>query len=120
MKHILTIDDEAAIRHILEQLLGSQGYRVTAVASAEAAMRVVRSDPPDLVVTDLQLEDSDGFAIIEDVKAIAPNIPVILLTGVLFDPASIQRFGADKIAGYVEKTAPLTEILALIKRCVGG
>src|SRR6185369_13820307 len=98
MQHILTIDDEPQIREILTQVLTTNGYRVTDVESATAALAVVRDDPPDLIITDLQLEESDGFDLIEQVKRIAPATPVMLLTGVLFDPAVVKRLGEAKIA----------------------
>lgn len=119
MTHILTIDDEEDIREILAQSLMANGFRVTAVGSAEEAMQVMRTDPPQLVVTDLQLEETDGFAVIDEVKRIAPQTPVVLLTGVLFDPAVTERISTSKISGYVPKTAPLDRILAEIRRHLG-
>jgi DNA-binding NtrC family response regulator len=116
MKHILTIDDEAEIREILRHVFIAAGYRVTDVASVAEAMQVVRDDPPDLILTDLQLEESDGFAVVEEVKRVAPTIPIIMLTGVLFDPAMIRRFEEEKVVAYLEKTAPLEKILSEVKR----
>jgi DNA-binding NtrC family response regulator len=115
MKHILMVDDENDIREILRHVFMAAGYRVTDVASVAEAMQVVLQDPPDLILTDLQLEEADGFAVIEEVKRVAPTIPVILLTGVFFDPAMIRRFEAEKIVAYIEKTAPLERILRVVK-----
>ena len=50
------------------------------------------------------------------VKAVAPQTPIILLTGVLFDPAVIKGPAGEKIACYIEKTAPLDHILKAVKR----
>lgn len=116
MIHLLMIDDEAEIREILGQALAAHGYRVTAVASADEALQVVRNDRPDVVVTDLQLQETDGFAVIDAVKTIAPQTPVILLTGVLFDPGTIEKVGGGRIAGYIQKTATLDQILSEIQR----
>lgn len=116
MQHILTIDDEDQIRDILGQVLTSKGYRVSDAATAAAALAIVRRDPPDLVITDLQLEESDGFELIDELKSIAPGIPVILLTGVLFDTEVTQRLGEHQIAAYIEKTAPLERILQEVRR----
>ena len=117
-KHILTIDDEREIRELLREVLNAAGYRVTAVSSALEAMEVVRTDPPHLVITDLQLEENDGFDLADQVKVIAPQTPIILLTGVLFDPEVLSGPVGDKIAAYVEKTAPLERILREVKRLV--
>ena len=120
MHHILTIDDEQSIRELLTQSLSGHGFRVTAVETAAEALAVVGRDPPDLIITDLQLEDSDGFEFIDEVKQIAPAIPVMLLTGVLFDPVTIEGFGEGKIAAYVEKTAPLSHVLQEARRLIDG
>ena len=114
--HILTIDDEVQILEMLRLALTVSGYRVTGVSSAAQAMQVVLNDPPQLIMTDLQLEESDGFDVIEQVKAVAPHIPIILLTGVLFDPQVMRGPAGNKIAAYVEKTASLARILEEVKR----
>jgi DNA-binding NtrC family response regulator len=116
MKHILIVDDEADIRAILQQFLGHAGYRVTAAPSVFEALRVLKADPPQLLISDLQLEDSDGFALIEELKAVMPDTPVILLTGVLFDPQVIQETFGGRISCYLPKTSPLTRILAEVKQ----
>jgi CheY-like chemotaxis protein len=115
-KHILTIDDEAQILELLREALTAAGYRVTGVSSAEEALQVVRADPPDLILTDLQLEETDGFDVIDQLKAVAPKIPIILLTAMLFDPEVIRGPVGKKIAAYVEKTASLERILGEVKR----
>ncbi|MCX6954799.1 MAG: response regulator [Verrucomicrobia bacterium] len=112
----MTVDDESEIRELLREILTASGYRISGASSVEEAMRLVRSDPPDLVITDLQLEESDGFELVEQVKAVAPKIPVIMLTGVLFDPEVIRGPVGEKIAAYVEKTAPLERVLEVVRR----
>jgi len=115
-KHILTIDDEPDIRDMLSDALRITGYRVTAVSSAAEAMHVVRTDRPDMVITDLQLPEADGFEIIEQVKAVYPDIPIILLTGVLFDPSALGGDIGRKVTCYIEKTVPLAQILGEVKK----
>jgi CheY-like chemotaxis protein len=116
--HILTIDDEPAIREMLREALEVAGFRVTDVATAVEAMDVIRRDPPQLVITDLQLEETDGFVAIEQIKAEIPAVPVILLTGVLMEGDAVDRGVAGKIAGYIPKTAPLSHIVGEVKRCL--
>jgi DNA-binding NtrC family response regulator len=120
MQHILTIDDEEQIREILGQVLRNSGYRVTAVESAAEAVTAAQRDRPDLVITDLQLEESDGFELIDELQKIAPGVPIMLLTGVLFDPAMVKRLGEKKIAAYVEKTASLERILREVRGVLEG
>lgn len=111
MQHILLLDDELEIRETLGMVLGDKGYRVTEAGTVAEALAVVRGDPPDLIISDLQLEESDGFEFAEQANQIAPAIPIVLLTGVLFDPAAVQQLSEKKIAAYIAKTAPLAHIL---------
>lgn len=119
-KHILIVDDEAAIRELLAQFLGSNGYRVTSVASAIEAERGIAGDPPDLIISDLQLEESDGLDLIARLKAQLPDTPIILLTGVLFDPEVVRDVLAHKVTSYLEKTSSLARILEEVRRLAGG
>jgi CheY-like chemotaxis protein len=114
--HILIVDDEAQIRNLLAEFLTRSGYRVTAVSSAIEAQAAVQADRPDLIITDLQLEDSDGLDMIERLKATLPNTPVILLTGVLFDPKVARDVLSKKVSSYLAKTSSLSKIHEEIRR----
>jgi two-component system response regulator GlrR len=115
-KHVLLIDDEPNIRELLGIALKGKGYRVTAASSADEAQMTVKKDPPDLIISDLQLEDEDGLAIIAQLKTTLPNVPVILLTGVLFDPQVVRENLSKKVSCYLEKTSSLSKITDTIKR----
>ena len=115
-KHILIIDDEENIRTLLCHYLNGVGYRATPAASQAAALEVVRLDPPDLIISDLQLEDADGLEMIARLKVSLPDIPVILLTGVLFDPKSVSEVLLSKVTCYLPKTCKLSTISETVFR----
>ena len=115
-KHLLIVDDEIEIRDLLVLFLTGHGYRVTAVESALEALRFVQKEKPDLIISDLQLEDSDGLAMIEQLKATLPDTPVILLTGVLFDAQVFHDTLSKKVSAYLMKTTPLAKIRQEIER----
>ena len=116
--HILSIDDEDIIRELLGELLDAHGYRFTGVATPHEALRVAREDPPDLIITDLQLEESDGLELVEKFTAIVPDAPVILLTGILFDAKTVQEklTGKAAIAGAIGSAAVAAALLYANKR----
>ncbi|MDB6168836.1 MAG: regA [Verrucomicrobia bacterium] len=118
-KHILIVDDEAEIREVLGHALGYEGYRVSDVASALEAERLIATDPPQLIISDLQLEDSDGLDMIRTLKAKYPDTPMMLLTGVYIDPQVVRDSLSPNVASYLQKTVPLAEILAEVRRLVG-
>lgn len=115
-RHILAIDDEASILDLLTEYLKTHGYRVTTASNAVEAKRVVETQAPDLIISDLQLEDTDGLHLIEELRVLLPNVPVILLTGVLFDSPVIEDNLKWKVSSYVSKTAPLQTLLGEVRR----
>ena len=115
-KHILIVDDEADIRELLGQFLESVGYKVTSASSQAGALEAVRSEPPHLIISDLQLEDADGLQMIARLKAVLPDVPVILLTGVLFDPKAVNDVLLSKVSCYLNKTSSLAKIQEAIRR----
>jgi CheY-like chemotaxis protein len=117
-KHILIVDDEVEIRSLLAEYFMQHGFRVTAVATAVEAVQIVQRDAPDLIISDLQLEDSDGLEMIGRLKTLRPDIPVILLTGVLFDPKVVAETLSSKVSCYLPKTSPMTQIMAEIRRLI--
>ena len=116
--HILAIDDEAPILDLLREYLKAHGYRVSTASNAGEARQVVDNDPPQLILSDLQLEETDGLQLIEQLRKQLPSVPVILLTGVLFDAHVVEENLKWKISAYVSKTAPLQTLLAEIRRLV--
>jgi DNA-binding NtrC family response regulator len=119
-KHIMLVDDEPEIREVLTQCLVINGYRVTAVASATEALRASRQERPDLIISDLQLEDADGLEMIAQLKVALPDAPVILLTGVLFDAKVVSDVLSTKVACYLEKTSSLARILESVRRLLNS
>ncbi|GLH68555.1 two-component system response regulator [Geothrix rubra] len=82
--HILLIDDDEAVLDMVESALGHYGMTVHSCSEGEQALaRLVTPGAPqfDLVVTDINMEGMDGFEVIRKVKAIAPHLPVVLMTG---------------------------------------
>ena len=118
-KHILIVDDEADIRELLAGFLGKNGYRTTDVPSMTDALRSIAKDPPQLVISDLQLEDSDGLDMIGKLKETLPDTPMMLLTGVLLDPHVVREILGGRVAAYLQKTVTLARILEEVRLLIG-
>lgn len=118
-KHILSIDDEADIRELLQEILSMKGYRVSTAADPETALKIIRQDPPQLIIMDFQIEEGDGFVLIEEVKKLGPDIPILLLTGAVFDRHLVRETIEKKVARYLDKTASLSTIVTEIEKLAG-
>jgi CheY-like chemotaxis protein len=80
---ILIVDDNAQYRDAFTRALVLEGYEVRAAADLDEALRTVQTEPPDLVVTDLQMRtEREGLDLIEILKAFDPLLPVIMISGV--------------------------------------
>jgi putative two-component system response regulator len=81
---ILVVEDDAAVRALLSEALLSLGYAVRVAASAEQALTVLESSPPDLVVTDVHMGAMSGVELCQRIKT-DPRwalLPVVVLTAV--------------------------------------
>ena len=80
-KKILVIDDEPDILRTLMMTLSQEEYHVTTATGGEAALEIFRRQPFDLVITDMRMPGMDGTEVIRRIKALDPDMEVIMLTG---------------------------------------
>jgi len=118
-KHILSIDDEADIRELLQEALSIRGYRVSTAADPDQAKKIIKEDPPQLIIMDFQIEEGDGFVLMEDIKRLAPGVPVMLLTGAVFDRGTVRDTIEKKVSRYLDKTASLSTIISEVETLLG-
>jgi GAF domain-containing protein/CheY-like chemotaxis protein len=79
---VLVIDDEAAVRDLMQRFLSKEGFRVVAAASGEEGLRWARELRPDAITLDVMMPGMDGWAVLSALKAdpAVADIPVIMLT----------------------------------------
>jgi two-component system response regulator GlrR len=120
--HLLIVDDDVDLLRLMSMRLTANGYRVTAVGSAEAALAQLSIELPALVISDIRLPDKDGMALFQQIRGQYPALPVILLTahGTIPDAVEATTLGAyayltkpfdakillDRIAQALALTAP--------------
>jgi len=82
---ILVIDDDIAVRTSLLLLLKSQKYEVMGAETPAEALKIIKSNTPQLIILDLNFSIStsgeEGMVLLAQIKKLEPNIPVILITG---------------------------------------
>ena len=78
---LLLVDDEEGFITVLAKRLGKRGMVVRTAPSGGEAIRILRRHDFDLALLDLKLEDMDGIEILKVFKKMAPDMPVIMLTG---------------------------------------
>ena len=78
---ILLAEDDRQVREVLQEMLEFEGYEVVTAATGSEALRRLKSEPPDLVVTDILMEDIDGMELISIIRRDNPTLPVIAISG---------------------------------------
>ncbi len=80
METILIVDDEKHYRFILSEVLEDEGYRSFTAASGMEALDLLKSQIIDLVLTDVKMPGMTGIDLLEKIKEIHPELPVIIMT----------------------------------------
>src|SRR5689334_786101 len=107
-------EDDAQLRSVLERALKREGFRVRATGTGRVAVEVFSAAPPDLLVLDIGLPDSDGRDVCQALRVNSVDSPVIFLTArdALTDRLSGFHVGADD---YVTKPFAVAELIARIR-----
>lgn len=100
-KHVLVIDDDPELQHLVRILLSRNNMEVIAAANVAAAVKLLATPPlPDLILLDLMLPDQNGISFLRQMRArsMFDGVPVIVLSA-LVDPQQIREAldaGADR------------------------
>nr|WP_089677318.1 two-component system response regulator GlrR [Halomonas shengliensis] len=115
--HILLVDDDVSLLKLLGMRLESRGYRVTTAESGREALRALEVNRPDLVLTDLRMDEMDGLALFREVQREVPGLPVILLTahGSIPDAVAATREG---VFSFLTKPVDRDELFAAIEEAL--
>jgi len=110
---VLVVDDEPAILRFLKPALTAGGYDVATAGSVTEAVKAIAARPPDIVVLDLGLPDSDGKNVIRKVREWS-DVPIIVLSAREREAEKIEAFdlGADD---YVNKPFGVGELMARMR-----
>ena len=78
---ILVVDDERDITNVLSDVLSNQGYAVETAENGAEGLEIFRKEKPAIVLTDIKMPGVDGLAVLQQIKEIAPQTAVIVITG---------------------------------------
>src|SRR4051812_27390279 len=98
---ILVADDERDTREFLQELLSRQGHQVAMAENGKQLIELGKKFPPDLVITDIKMPDTDGIAAAGSLNY-EREVPVILITG-HHDADMLARAAADHVMAYLVK-----------------
>ncbi len=110
---ILVVDDEVSICQSLSAILKDEGYQVLVAGSGEEALKSIDSEMPQLVLLDIWLPGMDGLDTLKAIKAVHPNILVIMMSGhgTIETAVKATKLGA---FDFIEKPLSLDKVIILV------
>jgi CheY-like chemotaxis protein len=123
---ILVVEDEPAVRNLLDRALAEDGYLVTAVGTARQALQAVRDAAFEVIILDMSLPDADGLDVLRQIRLDIPEVQVLAFSGMMVGAMlSLARAaGADATLAKPTTSRKLREVvyglLDLGLKCAGS
>ncbi len=117
--HVVFVDDEPRVCHAVHETLERAGARVHCFQGADECLRHLAAQRCDLLITDVKMPGKDGLALLREVKARQPWIPVLVVTGYADVPLAVRALQAgatDFVEKPLDRDAFLQTVARLIER----
>lgn len=119
MPRILIIEDEAAIRRVLVKILSEESntYEVSEAEDGLVGIDIIKKEDFDLILCDIKMPKMDGVEVLEAVKKIKPEVPIVMISGHgdLDTAANTMRLGA---FDYISKPPDLNRLLNTVRNAL--
>ena len=105
LKCILCVEDEPEMIDLIRLILGRRGFEVKGAAGGVEGLKMIKQDPPDLVLLDLMMPDMDGWEVYQQMKADekTKHIPVIVVTAKAQSIDKVLGLHIAKVDDYITK-----------------
>jgi two-component system nitrogen regulation response regulator GlnG len=117
MKPVWIVDDDQAIRWVLEKALSRAGMVTRSFVGASDVSIALESEIPAALISDIRMPGTDGFALLKHVKEKYPSLPVIIMTAYSDLDSTVTAFQGGAF-DYLAKPFDINEAVALISRAV--
>jgi len=119
MKHILLIEDDENLRNSLVEILTFAKYRVEVATDGKAGIKLAMSNPPDLIISDTEMPQLDGFGVLHLVKKNEKlkDIPYIFITPNT-DVEEMRRALRMGVCDFITSPISETDLLYSVERCI--
>ena len=114
---IAIVDDDRAIRWVLERALAQPDLEVQSFERADAALESIERNPPDVLLTDIRMPGLDGLDLMAKVRQMHPDLPVIVMTAHSDLDSAVASYQGGAFE-YLPKPFDVDDALALVRRGV--
>ncbi len=117
MASILIVDDDPYFLRVLGRILSGENFLVKTAEGASQAAQILREGSFDLVISDLRLPDGDGLSILQEIRKVGRETPVVILTayGEVDNYLEAMNAGATE---YLNKPVKSDELIAVVRNCL--
>ena len=116
-RYILVVDDEVMLAQTMQEILEVEGLKVRCVYNARQAMEQIHNEVPALVITDTNMPERSGLELLEDIRAISKDIPVIMMSGFL-STEKMKHALELGVVDFLEKPVDFGKLLDLIQKSI--
>ena len=110
----MVVDDHPDIARRIAQLLRRLGYTVFTETSPEVALQRLATEPCDLLITDFMMPEMNGLELVNAVRAILPDVQVLLCTG-FHEPLAPDVLAAARVGGTILKPFRFTQLARQVR-----
>jgi len=117
MKKILLVDDEEGIQLLYREEFEEEGYEVVSAYNGEEALEIFASQPPELVILDINMPGMSGIEVLRRMKELKPDLPVILSSAYQEYKQDLGSWASEE---YIVKSANLDELKKAVRKYLGN
>ncbi len=114
---IWIVDDDKSIRWVLEKALTREGLDVVSFEDPSKLLQRFHHELPDVIISDIRMPNMDGIALINEIKRLAPNLPVIIMTAYSDLDRAVSAFQSGAFE-FFSKPFDVDEVVNLVKRAI--
>ena len=118
LRCILCVEDEPEMIDLIRLILGRRGFEVKGATGGQEGLKMIHSEPPDLILLDLMMPDMDGWEVYQQLKADekTKHIPVIVVTAKAQSIDKVLGLHIAKVDDYIAKPFSPQELVASIEK----
>jgi two-component system response regulator PilR (NtrC family) len=115
MPNILIVDDEQSYRQLLTLVFEGDGHQIRTATNGREAIELIKSEPADVVITDVRMPDMDGIELLRSAREFQPDIGVVLMTAFASVETAREAFklGADD---FIQKPFDVEELKLIVRK----
>ena len=114
---VWVVDDDEAIRYVLQRALRKSGYTVECFASVGSVSKALEEGQPQVILTDIRLPDADGLSLLDTLESLSIGIPVIAMTAFSNLDQAVSAFQKG-VFEYLPKPFDLDQVISVVERAV--